>query len=551
GAYIKLGILNSDLSAFQGDNRLPSQDTTPRYYGPKCSSSTIAAASMFAHAARVFGGIASMNAYAQTLENAAVASWNHVLPQLNSGALDLACDDGTIKAGDADWTVDLQMENALSAAIYLYALTGNAMYQTYIAAHINDAEQMSTGFWGPYKVPVGDALLTYASLPAADAIIATNIQTSFSTDASNNYNGYYGFNTGDLYRAYMPGWSYHWGSNNPKASYGNLNLQLNHFGLNTVNANDYENKAEEQLHYFHGVNPLGMVHLSNMYGKGAENCVNEIYHTWFNDGTAWDNALTSTYGPAPGFLTGGTNPSFSVTSLTPPFNQPNQKAYLDFNDGWPNNSWEITEPAIYYQAAYLRLLAGFVDVTVSTPLPVELLNFSAKELDGNVTLSWESISEINSSHFVVERSRDGSQFTTIATQEALGVNQSGHQYKMEDRPLIGGRLYYRLKMVDLDGRFSYSSLEQVNVQIERLHIFPNPFAEQLTVQIPNGSNLQDERWFVRIYDQLGRQILFEESPKLNNGQLELDLSAWEDGIYFLNIALPAQGFAETQTLMKN
>ena len=43
-----------------------------------------------------------------------------------------------------------------------------------------------------------------------------------------------------------------------------------------------------------------------------------------------------------------------------PYCQPPQKAYLDFNDGWPVNSWEITEPAIYYQASYIKLLSKFV-----------------------------------------------------------------------------------------------------------------------------------------------------------------------------------------------
>jgi len=68
------------------------------------------------------------------------------------------------------------------------------------------------------------------------------------------------------------------------------------------------------------------------------------------------------YGPAPGFVTGGANPNFSVGALSPPSGQPLQKSYLDFNDGWPNNSWEISEPAIYYQAAYLRLIASIVGV---------------------------------------------------------------------------------------------------------------------------------------------------------------------------------------------
>ncbi|MEO0474229.1 MAG: T9SS type A sorting domain-containing protein, partial [Bacteroidota bacterium] len=64
------------------------------------------------------------------------------------------------------------------------------------------------------------------------------------------------------------------------------------------------------------------------------------------------------------------NKDFAITAISPPSNQPRQKAYLDFNTGWPDNSWEITEPAIYYQAAYLRLLAAFVDASTSPPTSV-------------------------------------------------------------------------------------------------------------------------------------------------------------------------------------
>ena len=141
---------------------------------------------------------------------------------------------------------------------------------------------------------------------------------------------------------------------------------------NNINPSAHESYRayiDEVIHYFHGVNPQGMVYLSNMYPFGAERSVNEIYHSWFFDGTDYDNAITSPIGPAPGFVTGGPNQTFSVTNLTPPAGQPAQKSYLDFNDGYPNNSWEITEPAIYYQAAYIRMLAN--SVQLDDPLSVE------------------------------------------------------------------------------------------------------------------------------------------------------------------------------------
>ena len=91
---------------------------------------------------------------------------------------------------------------------------------------------------------------------------------------------------------------------------------------------------------------------------------------------ALDGVLTyvgvSTYGPPPGFLTGGPNASYDWDAAcpgnaacpaerpVPPYGQPAQKSYLDFNTSWPVNSWAVTENSNGYQVYYLRLLAKFV-----------------------------------------------------------------------------------------------------------------------------------------------------------------------------------------------
>jgi hypothetical protein len=122
------------------------------------------------------------------------------------------------------------------------------------------------------------------------------------------------------------------------------------------------------------VNPLGKVYLTNMYSFGAENSVNQLWHTWFFDGTKWDDARNSMYGPAPGYVVGGpaggqydwdggcpnVSPKCGTSRLAPPYGQPPQKSYLDFNDGWPLNSWSVSEPSNGYQVNYIRLLARFV-----------------------------------------------------------------------------------------------------------------------------------------------------------------------------------------------
>ena len=97
----------------------------------------------------------------------------------------------------------------------------------------------------------------------------------------------------------------------------------------------------------HGVNPLGLVYLTNMGRCGAESSATLMYHGWF------------THEPPPGYVVGGPNRNYGGT-LTWVKKQPPAKAYADFNEGWPANSWELTEPAIYYQAMYIRLLADFV-----------------------------------------------------------------------------------------------------------------------------------------------------------------------------------------------
>ncbi|MEM7103965.1 MAG: glycoside hydrolase family 9 protein [Bacteroidota bacterium] len=357
--HIKMG--STDFS--DNDSAPPSANFDQRFYGPTCSSASIAVAGMFALASSIFDDFAVHATYSQSLRTKAQMAWAFVSPLITNNQLEVNCDDGSILAGDADWDATTQVENALVAAIHLFDLTGNSAYQDYITNNASSVEPVSNTFWGCYKMPLNDALVLYAQNPSAEPNTATQILNALQTDASNNWNGYYGLNTSDLYRAFMPDWSYHWGSNQPKANYGILNTLVIKADILGNQAN-FHSAAEAMMHYFHGVNPLGMVMLSNMYDYGGDNCVNEIYHTWFQDGSDWDHALNSAIGPAPGFVTGGPNAQFSVPALSPPSSQPLQKSYLDFNDNWPNNSWEISEPAIYYQAAYVRLLANFVDQSI-------------------------------------------------------------------------------------------------------------------------------------------------------------------------------------------
>ena len=359
----KVLIKMGSVSYSENEEAPPSANNDPRYYGNYCTSASIAIASMFAHAAKIYENESGMSGFAADLETRAIECWEYFITEFNASNVETDCDDGLVKSGDADWTYNEQLEAASTAAVYLFELTGDTEYHDFFKDHFDEIEPISNSFWGPYLTEWNDALLLYTTLAGNDNAIESQIESSASDAITNNWNAFYAFSDNDLYRSESPDWMYHWGSNLPKAGLGILCKVFKDYDLVASANDDLEEKAAEQLHYFHGINPQGLVYLSNMYAYGGDRCANQIYHTWFNDGTDWDDAFDSPNGPAPGYVSGGANKDFTVSSLSPPANQPPQKSYLDFNTGFPDNSWEITEPAIYYQSAYLRHLAFYVNTT--------------------------------------------------------------------------------------------------------------------------------------------------------------------------------------------
>jgi endoglucanase len=338
----------------------PSSDRNARFYIPSCTSATIAAAGMFAHASYVFGSIPALAGEGADLRARAAAAWKNYK---NIGSKQTSCDTGVIRAGHADWNEQDQNSEAVVASIYLYAITDNQEYADFVAAHYRELRPYRDMGWSRYNPEQGEALLFYANLPNVDAKMRNTLLADKLGDVRAG-NHVYGFvPEDDLYRAFMHDAQYHWGSNQPRANYGNSNLDVVTFKLDVGDSEKYRTRGLELLHYFHGVNPLGMVYLSNMYGYGATRSANEIYHTWFTHDSRWSNARNSACGPAPGYVPGGPNANAVRDgvpgSVSPPAAQPAQKSYRDWNVGWPQSSWAVTEPAIYYQSAYVELVSKF------------------------------------------------------------------------------------------------------------------------------------------------------------------------------------------------
>ena len=364
GFLLKVGVDNYN------EVTPPSTDTRPRYYLPECTAATLSGCSMFAVSGVVLKGVPALSAYGNDLIARAEAAWARTkVTTANFTTFQTACDDGDIKSGDADNTAEQQFDNAFVAAVYLYEATGKAEYKTFAEANYTKVNPYKINWWGPYWVPQQLALLRLTTLPNVSATVASNIRSQKSgMDYLYSVTSY---NAGtDLYRSYLGDDTYHWGHNQVRTTAGSQNLDYITFGLNTTKHEQYRDVAEQYLHWMHGLNPMGMVMLSNMYNYGAEKSANEIYHSWFAHGSLWDHALTSTYGPAPGYVPGGPNRQYSGT-VSGISNQPPQKAYKDWNTAYPENSWEITEPSIYCQAAYIMLLARLMSPTNTPPPPAD------------------------------------------------------------------------------------------------------------------------------------------------------------------------------------
>ena len=257
--------------------------------------------------------------------------------------------------------------------MYLFALTQEARYDSYVEQHYQATRPFHDDRWSVYDQSQGDALMAYTLIPSANSEVKRAIVEMRKKQA--NTSDLFGFKPElSLYAAYMRPESYHWGSNNARAAYGNTNYDLVQYDIVPKAAREsFLDRAAGMLHSFHGVNPMQLVYLSNMYDFGAERSVDEIFHAWFRDGDArFDNARTSKFGPAPGYVPGGPNkqycngqPPDHACSRSPIREQPPGKAYVDTNTGWKPTSpfdkgWELSEPAIYYQASYVRLISKFV-----------------------------------------------------------------------------------------------------------------------------------------------------------------------------------------------
>lgn len=160
------------------------------------------------------------------------------------------------------------------------------------------------------------------------------------------------------------------------------------------------------------------------------------------------------------------------------------------------------------------------------PLPVTYSSLSALPLANGVKLEWTTTNEENNSHFEVERTNDGDNWLTLGTVEGNGTTYAHSSYEYMDNSPAQGLNVYRLKQVDWNGDFEYSSNKTVIWGGENdkntVQIFPNPSAN--TIQITGV-----EKPKVTVYSMAG--VVMVEAENTN----QLDLQHLLRGVYYIQV----------------
>jgi hypothetical protein len=186
----------------------------------------------------------------------------------------------------------------------------------------------------------------------------------------------------------------------------------------------------------------------------------------------------------------------------------------------------------------------------TSTLPVSLLTFGAKASDNHVNVNWSTANEINSRHFEVERSYDMNTFEVLGLVKAGGKSTTVIKYAYTDKTAdLGRTIYYRLKQVDMDGKFSYSPIAIVEPALDKesVTVYPNPFADKLELSVKAKQSGSAKI----VVANIAGKIVYSSTEIVNVGKttLSLSLDSLESGIYFITIN--TNGEHKTVKLVKN
>ena len=193
-----------------------------------------------------------------------------------------------------------------------------------------------------------------------------------------------------------------------------------------------------------------------------------------------------------------------------------------------HDAWSHTYDFTYREDGYNVYEWMFRFKRSFTTLPVTGMTFNAgKKSTNSIQLNWQTVSEYNCKGFDLERSTDGNHFTSIAFVNSLSSNNSGATYSFTDANPIAGKNYYRLKQIDLDGKFTYSVIRFVDMsKTNSIAIYPNPVATTLNINTTHSFS----KAIFQVFDVSGKEV--KRTTLDGNGTISISTEGLASGSYF-------------------
>ena len=168
-------------------------------------------------------------------------------------------------------------------------------------------------------------------------------------------------------------------------------------------------------------------------------------------------------------------------------------------------------------------------------LPVQFVSFKAELLSDKVLVSWATAQEQNASHFDVERSTNGRDFTKIGQVKAAGNSNVLVNYSFNDNNPVLGVSYYRLRQVDIDNRFVYTKTVIIRNEArgKAFTVWPNPVLDNVNVTLQSDKN---QNLSLRVVDYNGR-VVRTQVVNVTRGvnQITVNMSTLTKGMYVIQV----------------
>lgn len=200
----------------------------------------------------------------------------------------------------------------------------------------------------------------------------------------------------------------------------------------------------------------------------------------------------------------------------------------------------------YLFTASFTGFSQFFLVNPGVVLPVTLLTFNGNLNNNDIFLNWKTSSEQGSKYFSIEKSPDGTNFTTIGKVTAAGTSSSAKDYHFTDRQ-VDDYNYYRLKMVNTDGKFAYSGtilIKNLNVS-QHLWVGNNPFHDIINIHL---AKIPQQSIKVELMNESGAKVYFKEFGSSNFINVDVSRINLASGVYLLRTTV--DGKIYTNKLLK-